>query len=246
VWARGAETRSRREAGALPARAAEAGAWWSWPRGRVSALVVDQRARAQLFAGPLRSLLIGTLPVHYQEGSVAARVEGDATSLELTAGVRRDPDAARVFEPTFGLTLAYWPAESQALTLSLSRTPPDWVHGTDATRWIAIGLRFYEPRPSSARAARIRPLLVVGASGSAREVRVRARGARTVELMADFTEWAPVTLSPAGDDFVRTLPLAAGSHRVLVRVNGGPWRPAANTPAVDDDLGGRVGLLVVP
>ena len=26
----------------------------------------------------------------------------------------------------------------------------------------------------------------------------------------------------------------------------GAWRPAANTPAVDDDLGGRAGLLVVP
>jgi hypothetical protein len=40
--------------------------------------------------------------------------------------------------------------------------------------------------------------------------------------------------------------MPSGTHRVLVRIDGGEWRPAANTPAVDDDLGGRVGLLVVP
>ena len=39
---------------------------------------------------------------------------------------------------------------------------------------------------------------------------------------------------------------ASGTHRIVVRIDGGPWRPATNTPAVDDDLGGRVGLLVVP
>jgi hypothetical protein len=31
-----------------------------------------------------------------------------------------------------------------------------------------------------------------------------------------------------------------------VRIDGGAWMPAANTPAVDDDFGGRVGLLLVP
>ena len=63
--------------------------------------------------------------------------------------------------------------------------------------------------------------------------------------MADFTEWAPVTLAPSAEGFERSVTLTPGSHRVLIRVDGGPWRPAANTPAVDDDLGGRVGLLVV-
>jgi hypothetical protein len=42
------------------------------------------------------------------------------------------------------------------------------------------------------------------------------------------------------------LVLAPGTHRVLVRVDDGPWRPPTNLPAVDDEMGGRVGLLVVP
>jgi hypothetical protein len=40
--------------------------------------------------------------------------------------------------------------------------------------------------------------------------------------------------------------MSKGTHRMLVRIDRGAWRPAANTPAVNDDLGGRVGLLVVP
>ncbi len=107
-------------------------------------------------------------------------------------------------------------------------------------------MRFYEPRPATARAARIRPVLSVGSGDDGRVVRVRAPGARTVEVMADFTDWSPVTLPPVGDLFVLAMSVPPGTHRIVVRVDGGAWRPAANTPAVDDDLGGRVGLLVVP
>jgi hypothetical protein len=246
MWASGAASMARREAGALPAQAVEAGAWYSWPRIRLSAALVDQRAKAQLFTGPLRSLLVGTLPVRYQEGTVAARIEGDAASLELTAGIRRDPDAASVYDPLVTLTAAFWQSEQRAWTISVSRQPPDWVRGADAAQWIAVGMRLYEPRPATARAARIRPVISVSAGDEQRVVRVRAPGARTVEVMADFTDWAPLALPVVGDLFVREVAVSPGTHRVVVRIDGGPWRPAANTPAVDDDLGGRAGLLVVP
>lgn len=246
LWARGAASMARREAGALPAQAMEAGVWWSWPRMRVSAAVIDQRARAQLFAGPMRSFFVGTLPVRYQEGTLGARFEGDAVSLDVAAGVRRDPDAASVYEPIASATVALWQSETRAWTISVARLPPDWVRGADAAQWVAVGMRFYEPRPATARASRIRPVVIVGAGEPERRVRVVASGAHTVELMADFTDWAPVTLVHVGDAFEGTAAVTAGSHRILLRIDGGPWRPAANTPAVDDDLGGRVGLLVVP
>jgi hypothetical protein len=246
VWSRAAASISHREAGGLPAEALELGAWWSWARARVSAQLLDQRAKAQLFAGPRRDLLVGTLPVHYQEGTVATRLEGDAVSLELAAGLRRDPDAASELEPIVSVTAAFWQSESRAWTLSVARQPPDWVRGADAAQWIGVGMRLYEPRPSIARAARIRPVVTVMPDDAQRRVRVLAPGAHTVELMADFTEWASVTLSPSHDVFEGSFALSPGTHRLVVRVDGGAWRPAANTPAVDDDLGGRVGLLVVP
>jgi hypothetical protein len=246
VWARSSTSIARREAGGLPAHAVEAGAWWSWPRVRVSAALVDQHAKAQLFAGPLRSLLIGTLPVHYQETTLDARFEGDATSLELSAGVRRDPDAASVYEPIVSVTAAFWQSESRAWTLAVARQPPEWVRGTDAAQWVAVGMRFLERRPATARAERIRPVITVSREGEARRVRVIAPGAHTVELMADFTNWTPVTLTAAHDAFESPFTLESGTHRLVLRIDGGQWRAAANTPAVDDDLGGRVGLLVVP
>jgi hypothetical protein len=245
-WARGAASISQREAGALPAEALEAGAWWNWSRVRLSAQLLDQRATAQLFTGLRRDRLVGTLPVHYQEGVVGARIERDAASLELSAGIRRDPDASSVYEPTAMLTAAFWQSESRAWTISLARQPPDWVRGADAAQWVAVGMRFYEPRPATARAARVRPVVTVIAGDSARRIRVVAPGARTVELMADFTEWAPVPLAAEREAFEGTFSVSPGTHRVVVRIDGGAWRPAANTPAVDDDLGGRVGLLAVP
>ena len=246
VWARGAASIARRESGGLPAQAVDGGLWWSWPRGRVSAAFIDQQAKAQLFSGPLRDRPIGTLPVHYQEGTIGARLEGDAVAFDVTAGVRRDPGALTEYEPTFSLTAAFWLTETRAWTVALSRSPPDWVRGADGTQWLAVGMRFYEPRPAIARSGRIRPLLSLGGDDEQRVIRVRATGAHTVELMADFTEWAAVTLAPARDAFEMRLTIPSGSHRLLVRVDGGRWGPAANTPAVDDDLGGRVGLLVVP
>jgi hypothetical protein len=78
-------------------------------------------------------------------------------------------------------------------------------------------------------------------------VRVAAAGARRVRLRGDATGWRPVELAPgAGGDWWTALALASGTHRVMVRVDDGPWRPPANLPAVTDDLGGQVGLLVVP
>jgi 1,4-alpha-glucan branching enzyme len=76
---------------------------------------------------------------------------------------------------------------------------------------------------------------------------VDAPGARRVWLRADATAWRAVELArDPGGGWSAALPLASGTHRVLVRVDDGPWRAPANLPAVDDDMGGRVGLLVVP
>ncbi|HEV7992431.1 MAG TPA: glycogen-binding domain-containing protein [Gemmatimonadaceae bacterium] len=246
AWAGGSASLGHREAGSMPAQALEGGVWWGPPRARLSATVLEQRARGQLYAGPQRQLFIGTIPVHYVEGTVALHLEGNLASLDLTAGARRDPDAETLIEPTFSATAAVWRSPTRALTLSFSRQPPDFVRGADAARWVAIGLRFYEPTPAIVRAARVRPIVQVTGMGETRVVRVRAAGARHVELMADFTDWQPVALTPSTGGFDHAARIGSGSHRILVKIDDGDWRPAANTPAVNDDLGGRVGLLVVP
>ena len=83
-------------------------------------------------------------------------------------------------------------------------------------------------------------------AGGVSILRVRAPGAQRVELMADFTGWEAVELRHDGALFTMPMTVRAGTHRIALRIDGGPWTTAANTPAVDDDLGGRVGRFVVP
>ncbi|HEX7978687.1 MAG TPA: glycogen-binding domain-containing protein [Gemmatimonadaceae bacterium] len=246
AWLRGTASDSWREAGSLPGQSLEGGVWWELPRARLSASLLNQHAHAQLFAAPWRGQLIGKIPVHYTEGAIGAHVESDAVSLDLLGGVRRDPDAEHLYEPIVVATAAFWTGETRAWTVSLSKLPNDFVRGADAASWLAVGMRFFESTPARSRAERARPILLVNGTGEERVLIVRASGARTVEIMADFTGWAPVALTAGALGFERAFTLSTGTHRVVVRIDGGPWRPATNTPAVDDDLGGRVGLLVVP
>ena len=50
---------------------------------------------------------------------------------------------------------------------------------------------------------------------------------------------------PNGDWTVERV-VAPGTHRVAIRVNGGPWAVPPNLPHVSDEFGGEVGLLIVP
>jgi hypothetical protein len=107
-------------------------------------------------------------------------------------------------------------------------------------------MRFRQATPASERSARLLPVVQVTDSAGTRVLRVRASGANQVEVMGDFTDWEVKPMARNGAVFERAVRITSGSHRMLLRIDGGAWRPAANTPAVDDDLGGRAGLLVVP
>jgi hypothetical protein len=137
--------------------------------------------------------------------------------------------------------------------VSVARQLPDFVRGAEAANSVTVGIRLNEPSHALSLAMRTPPTVqVAAAEGDAsgdstrRTLRVRAPAAQRVEVMGDFTDWEPVALALTGDVFTGSFALSPGSHRLVIRINGGDWRPAANTPAVDDDFGGRVGLLVVP
>jgi hypothetical protein len=81
---------------------------------------------------------------------------------------------------------------------------------------------------------------------SARVVRVRAPASERVEIMADFTDWLPVSLVRTPEGFWEiTLPVIRGSHRLNVRLDGGDWVVPTNVARVTDEFGGVVGLVLV-
>jgi hypothetical protein len=66
-----------------------------------------------------------------------------------------------------------------------------------------------------------------------------------VEIKGDFTDWQSVRLqavAPRTWRFPASVP--EGAHRMMMRVDDGPWRTPPGLPIVADDLG-EAGLLVV-
>jgi hypothetical protein len=254
VWLRANGNLAHREAGAMWGRSVDAGAWGRWAGMQAIGSLKREWTVAQLFTGPGRRGLVGVVRVHFVEAGAAVRAERAAASLELAGSVRRDPGAESLVEAGYSATGSVWLSPSRALLINVSRQLPDFVHGAEALQSVSIGLRLNEPSPSSVRAAHPGPVVLVGSAtiapdsleGERRVLRVRAAGAHRVEVMGDFTGWESVELTLAGDVFAGSFLLPTGSHRVVVRVDGGDWVTAINTPAVDDDFGGKVGLLLVP
>lgn len=246
AWLRASSHVSGRTESSLTGRGVETGAWWGWPRTQVSATLLREWTAAELFVGRFRSQFAGTIPVRYSEASVSLHTESNRATLDVSAGARRDVDAAHLYEPALSATAALWTGETVAVVFSVARQLPDWVRGADAADALSVGMRFRQSTPASERAARLIPVVQVVDSAGVRVLRVRASGASQVEVMGDFTNWEAQPLSRNGAVFERSVSMSSGSHRLLLRIDNGEWRTAANTPAVDDDLGGKAGLLVVP
>jgi hypothetical protein len=138
-----------------------------------------------------------------------------------------------------------------SLITTLGVLPTGVRANASQTRFATVGLRFAptamlrEPLPAAVRPAATAFRLVPLEPGVFRIV-LRSPGARTVELSGDFNQWKAVSLSQTSPDVWEiTLPLAAGTHRVNVRINGDSWTAPPGLPSVDDEFSGRVGLLIV-
>ncbi|MEO8624288.1 MAG: glycogen-binding domain-containing protein [bacterium] len=245
-WLRAIGHASQRLDASLTGAGIEAGTWKDFARAQLSATVTQEWTHAELFTGAFRTGFVGTTPVRYTEGAIALHTESDRSSFDVSASTRRAAGASRLFEQSVNASVAYWPRKSMALVFSVARQLADFIRGADGADALSIGLRFGQASPVMARNARFIAVVQVSDSSGAHVLRVHAPGAHRVDVMGDFTEWEAQPLALTGAVFQRVLTLSSGTHRMLVRIDGGAWRPATNTPVVDDDLGGRVGLLVVP
>jgi hypothetical protein len=128
------------------------------------------------------------------------------------------------------------------------------LRGPARARSATVALRLSAERHGPVRARPTPPRVAIGdaslvaapADGGAAMIRVHAAGARTVEIMGDLTAWTPVALARRGDRWEVRLTTTPGAHHVVVRIDGGAWAAPSNLPRIDDELGGTVGLLVVP
>ena len=117
---------------------------------------------------------------------------------------------------------------------SRSRTaPPDWEgsHGRALANPAEFGIAGFEVR--------------TGPTGTA-TIRVRAPGARSVEISGDFTSWEPVSLSASENGWwTASLPIKHGTYQMSVRRDGGRWLVPPGLVGIKDEFGGEAGILVI-
>lgn len=180
-------------------------------------------------------------------------------SLGWRSGSRRPTDAGDRSVWGNG-SAAVWVMPWLAVTASGGSYPLDLTQGFPGGRYGSLGVRVTtRSRTTSAEwegrhgreLANPAEFGVVafevrdGASGMW-TVRVRAPGARTVELSGDFTSWDTVLLAAAGNGWwTASLPIRNGTHQVSVRRDGGRWLVPPGLVGIRDEFGGEAGILVI-
>ena len=233
----------------IPDARVTADAWSSYGSNRFGASLSSTQTRAVFGES---SILVDASRVtqRYVDVSGTWRHEGDGWSAGAAGGWRGTGTSLANARGWQGLDAAVWVSPRVAVTAAAGRSLEDLVRGVPAADYATLALRISaRPRvPLLGRRGRESGprLRVLDRADGGRGVEVVAPGASRLEIMADFTGWAPVSLERIGDRWRFGGAVPSGPHRIAVRVDGGAWLAPANLPAVEDDLGGRVGLLTVP
>ena len=194
-------------------------------------------------------------------GEAAAYWNHDRGRLQmlLGGGMRFGVQEVRGTTPWATASATVWMTPRLGLSGSVGRALADVLRGVPPVRYASLALRIsFSDRMSAAAFGSARSAAddeagprvgVRRGEGEQRIVTVLAPAASTVEIMADFTEWEPVSLSRTSSsqrEWWVSLPVSTGSHRLAVRIDGGAWVVPPNLPRVADEFGGEVGLLTVP
>jgi hypothetical protein len=170
----------------------------------------------------------------------------------LTGGLRLQSSSGPDADDWELADATVWFAPNAAFVVTAGRTLTDFVRGTPRTTWVGASVRL-SPSAHRSLATRRRsnesaPRLVVTRVSTERVVlEVAAQTAARVELMADFTDWQPISFERAnGGSWRIERAIAPGLHRLSLRVDGGPWIAPSNLPRADAGAEAGVGLLTVP
>jgi hypothetical protein len=199
--------------------------------------------------------------IRYVDGQIIAQVERGALEVNAYAGLRSwTSPSDRPRTGWGGVSAALWINDHMALLGGGGKYPADYAEGFPSGNYLTLGIRLATHRPttrqSMARTApQALPPLEPELGGDfrylpAREgswtLEVHAPQASRVELMGDFTDWAPAQLATGRRGWwTITLPIAAGTHRMNLRVDGGAWGVPPGLPVLTDEFSGTTALLTV-
>lgn len=147
---------------------------------------------------------------------------------------------------------AIWITNKVAAVASGGREPAQPTRGLPARSYGSLGLMLaYWPIPRGTvpvetPASLVREFEVRPAGVSLRRITARIGGVETVEIMGDFTDWAPVALVRRGrEEWELLVPMGPGVHHINLRIDGGVWIAPPGMPSIRDGFNGEVGVILV-
>jgi hypothetical protein len=195
--------------------------------------------------------------IAYSDALLTLQRPNGRLELSATLGTRiGEPVPSLLTDRVWGsVSATAWIRPSVGIVISGGTYPIDFTQGYPGGRFVSVALRFAAERRSggmplaplvSPTSTEVRAFELAPGTAGAQRIRVHAPDARSVEISGDFTNWAPVALTPAGNGWwSASPPMSAGTHEITVRVNGGAWTVPPGLAAIRDEFGGSVGLLVV-
>ena len=255
AWVGGGGGGIRLEHTSFPAGTGEVGGWYRRGDHRVtlSAVRVATSSVSTTIFGDGTVLRI-TDPVRYADVSLIGHTAWRRFELDALGVTRHASRGNLASTPAGALAVTWWATPRVAIAAALGKQLADPLRGTVRARYATIALRFSAERHGPVAPLRVPPTVPAGAASLvvARVedgqvvLRVQAPGAQRVELMGDVTDWEPRALERRAGWWEVRLTAAPGSHHVVVRMDGRAWMAPVNLPRLDDELGGTVGLIVVP
>jgi hypothetical protein len=255
AWVGGSGGNVHLERTTFPATTGELGAWYRRGGQRVtfSAVTVNTSTVSTLIFSDQTVVRVHD-PVRYADVSLMGhgtwrRFEVDAIALSRHAW---KGELASV--PAASVAGAWWMTPNVGIAAAIGRQLADPIRGTVRARYATVALRVSAERHGPVTPLRKPPMVSPGSASLIATPRdngssvllVHAPGAQRVELMSDLTGWEAKALDRQRGRWELRLTTQPGSHHVVVRINGGAWIVPANLPRIDDELGGTVGLLVIP
>lgn len=167
-----------------------------------------------------------------------------ATDVELTG-----PKGRARAEPWFSALASYRLTPSMLVRGAVGSYPTDFVRQLPNGQFASLGVRLEHGKrqqvdwyqPPNLPAFRVDTI-----AGGAKVIRLRAPRALKVELSGDFTDWTPLPMHAlTGGGWELVLPIAAGTYRLSVRVDGGAWSAPPGLVPVADEFNGEVGVVVI-
>ena len=186
--------------------------------------------------------------------TVAGRMNLDRFEFAGEAGHRvgKVADVTRDSRYWSSGTMTMWVAPRAAIVAGGGRQPSNPARGIPARTFGTLGMVLaYSPSRYSVPVSAMNTVMVSSfdakpVADGMQKITVRVARVEAVDLMGDFSDWAPLTMTRRGRDLWElTVPISAGRHQINIRTDGGKWVAPPGLPKSNDMFSGEVGVLIV-